>query len=95
MLEPDEGKLSRPVLRAGGGSNPASLTRRRLVFRLPVPAMSHILQLLSLPTEVAHLPFRQIPPAKLIVNHPYLGGVQSREAVLRAAPGLTWKGVSS
>src|SRR6516165_10269198 len=28
MLEPDEGKLSRPVLRAGGGSNPASLTRR-------------------------------------------------------------------
>ena len=31
MLEPDEGKLSRPVLRAGGGSNPASLTRRRSV----------------------------------------------------------------
>jgi DNA repair protein RadC len=29
MLEPDEGKLSRPVLRAGGGSNPASLTRRQ------------------------------------------------------------------
>src|SRR2546427_4329753 len=29
MLEPDEGKLSRPVLRAGGRSNPASLTRRQ------------------------------------------------------------------
>src|SRR5712691_3749621 len=28
MLEPDEGKLSRPVLRAGGESNLASLTRR-------------------------------------------------------------------
>src|SRR5713101_4125736 len=25
MLEPDEGKLSRPVLRRGSGSNPASL----------------------------------------------------------------------
>ena len=25
MLEPDEGKLSRPVLRRGDGSNPASL----------------------------------------------------------------------
>jgi len=32
MLELDEGKPSRPVLRAGGGSNPASLTRRRLVL---------------------------------------------------------------
>ena len=28
MLEPDEGKLSRPVLRAGGESNLASLTQR-------------------------------------------------------------------
>jgi len=31
MLEPDEGKLSRPVLRAGGGSNSASLTRHPLL----------------------------------------------------------------
>ena len=40
MLEPDEGKLSRPVLRAGGGSNPASLTRRQgfLRVRLSYPA---------------------------------------------------------
>jgi len=35
MLELDEGKLSRPVLRAGGGSNPASLTRRRLDLTVP------------------------------------------------------------
>ena len=28
MLELEEGKRSRPVLRAGGGSKPASLTRR-------------------------------------------------------------------
>src|SRR5215470_9991136 len=28
MLEPDEGKLSRPVLRRGGESNLASLSRR-------------------------------------------------------------------
>jgi hypothetical protein len=28
MLELDEGKLSRPVLRRGSGSNPASLSRR-------------------------------------------------------------------
>src|SRR5262249_20749207 len=29
MLELDEGKLSRPVLRRGSGRNPASLSRRR------------------------------------------------------------------
>ena len=29
MLEPDEGKLSRPVLRRGGGSNPTSLAGTR------------------------------------------------------------------
>src|SRR5712692_8054404 len=37
MLELDEGKPSRPVLRAGDGSNPASLTRRRSVFFLGLP----------------------------------------------------------
>jgi hypothetical protein len=31
-LEPDEGKLSRPVLRGGGESNLASLTRRWAAF---------------------------------------------------------------
>ena len=31
MLEPDEGKLSRPVLRRGSGRNPASLSRHPII----------------------------------------------------------------
>src|SRR6266436_4663032 len=37
MLEPCEAKVSRTVLRAGGGSNPASLTRRSAQLRYRGP----------------------------------------------------------
>ena len=52
-------------------------------------ALCLLLQPIPLPPEGTHLPFRQIPPPPLIVNHPTLCRGHIRQRYLHSAVGDT------